>query len=335
MKGCLQFPELLQRFFTDRLMHQRQASPHTIASYRDSFRLLLKFAEQHLGKQPTALTIEDIDAPFLGAFLNHLEKDRRISPRSRNVRLAAMHSFFRYVALSEPAHSALAQRVLAIPSKRFDRKSVDFLTQPEVDALLGTPDQATWAGRRDHIMFRTAVETGLRISELIGLRCEDITLGTGAHVRCRGKGRKERSTPLRKETVPALRRWLRERASRASGPTEPLFPNARGGWITRDGVEYILAKHVTNARRKCPTLTEKRVTFHVLRHSLAMNLLQHGVDRSVIALWLGHESVATTQMYLHADMTMKERALAKTKPNKSKFRRYRPDDHLLAFLKAL
>jgi len=197
MKGCLQFPELLQSFFTDRLMHQRQASPHTIASYRDSFRLLLKFAEQRLGKQPTALMVEDVDASFVGAFLNHLEKDRRIAARSRNVRLAAIHSFFRYVALNEPAHSALAQRVLAIPSKRFDRKPIDFLTQPEVEALLAAPDQATWAGRRDHMMLRTAVETGLRVSELIGLRCEDIVLAPGAHVRCRGKGRKLRSTPLR------------------------------------------------------------------------------------------------------------------------------------------
>ncbi len=332
MKGCLQFPELLQSFFTDRLMHQRQASPHTIASYRDSFRLLLKFAEQRLGKQPTALMVEDVDASFVGAFLNHLEKDRRIAPRSRNVRLAAIHSFFRYIALNEPAHSALAQRVLAIPSKRFDRKPIDFLTQPEVEALLAAPDQATWAGRRDHMMLRTAVETGLRVSELIGLRCEDIVLATGAHVRCRGKGRKLRSTPLRKETVPALRSWLRERPS---GPAEPLFPNAKGRGLTRDGVEYILAKHVATARRKCPTLTKKRVTAHVLRHSLAMNLLQNGIDRSVIALWLGHESVATTQMYLHADMAMKEQALAKTKPNKAKFRRYRPDDQLLAFLRTL
>ena len=178
-------------------MHQRQASPHTIASYRDSFRLLLKFAEQRLGKQPTALMVEDVDASFVGAFLNHLEKDRRIAARSRNVRLAAIHSFFRYVALNEPAHSALAQRVLAIPSKRFDRKPIDFLTQPEVEALLAAPDQATWAGRRDHMMLRTAVETGLRVSELIGLRCEDIVLAPGAHVRCRGKGRKLRSTPLR------------------------------------------------------------------------------------------------------------------------------------------
>jgi site-specific recombinase XerD len=332
MKGCLQFPELLQSFFTDRLMHQRQASPHTIASYRDSFRLLLKFAQQRLGKQPTALTIEDVDASFVAAFLSHLEMDRRIGPRSRNVRLAAIHSFFRYVALNEPAHSALAQRVLAIPSKRFDRKPIDFLTQPEVDALLAAPDQGTWAGRRDHIMFLTAVETGLRVSELIGLRCEDIVLGTGAHVRCRGKGRKQRSTPLRKETVRALRRWLRERAC---GPAEPLFPNARGGWLSRDGVEYVLGKHIASARQKCPTLSKKRVSSHVLRHSLAMKLLHHGIDRSVIALWLGHESIATTQMYLHADMAMKEQALAKTKPNKLKFRRYRPDDQLLAFLKSL
>lgn len=313
-------------------MHQRQASPHTIASYRDTFRLLLRFAGQRFGKQPSALTIDDLDASFVGAFLNHLEKDRGIGPRSRNVRLAAIHSFFRYVALNEPVHSALAQRVLAIPSTRFDRKPIDFLTPTEVDALLAAPDQGTWGGRRDYILLLTAVQTGLRVSELVGLRCEDTVLETGAHVRCRGKGRKERSTPLRKEAVAALHTWLRERAS---GPTEPLFPNARGGWLSRDGVEYLLAKHVAKARQKCPTLARKRISAHVLRHTLAMNLLQHGIDRSVIALWLGHESIATTQMYLHADMAMKERALAKTDPTSGRLRRYRPHDHLLAFLKSL
>lgn len=332
MKTCLQFAELLQSFFTDRLMHQRQASPHTIASYRDTFRLLLRFADQRLGKQPSALAIDNLDASFIGAFLNHLEKDRGTGPRSRNVRLAAIHSFFRYVALNEPAHSALVQRVLAIPSKRFDRKPIDFLTTLEVDALLAAPDQATWGGRRDYILLLTAVQTGLRVSELIGLRCEDIVLGTGAHVRCTGKGRKERSTPLRKEAVAALRTWLRERAC---GPAEPLFPNARGRGLSRDGVEYLLAKHVATARQKCPSLIRKRISAHVLRHSLAMDLLLHGIDRSVIALWLGHESVATTQMYLHADMAMKERALAKMDPTKAKLGRYRPDDDLLTFLKGL
>lgn len=332
MKSYTQFPQLLQAFFTDRLMHQRQASPNTIASYRDTFRLLLKFAQQLIKKDPSTLAIEDLDAPFIGAFLNHLEKDRGICPRSRNVRLAAIHSFFRYVSLNEPAHSAMAQRVLAMPSKRFDRRPIEFLTRPEVDELLSAPNQATWGGRRDYTLLLTAVQTGLRVSELTGLRCEDIVLGTGAHVRCRGKGRKDRSTPLRKDAVAALRRWLRERAC---GPAEPLFPNARGGCLSRDGVEYILAKHVTKAGQRCPTLTKKRISEHVLRHTLAMDLLEHGVDPCVIALWLGHESVATTQMYLHANMAIKERALAKTTPNKKRIGRYRPDDHLLAFLKSL
>jgi integrase/recombinase XerD len=332
MKASAQFPELLQTFFTDRLIHQRQASPHTIASYRDTFRLLLTFAQQRVGKEPSALVIQDLDAPFIGAFLNHLESDRGVTPRSRNVRLAAIHSFFRYVALNEPAHSAVAERVLAMPSKRFDRKPVDFLTRPEIDALLSAPDRSTWGGRRDYTLLLTAVQSGLRVSELIGLRCQDVVLETGAHVRCSGKGRKERSTPLRKDAVTALRIWLRECAC---GPSEPLFPNARGGWLTRDGVEYLLAKHVANARHQCPTLSKKRISAHVLRHSLAMDLLQHGVDRTVIALWLGHESVETTQIYLHADMIMKEQALAKTTPTSARRGRYRPDNHLLAFLKSL
>jgi site-specific recombinase XerD len=333
MKTSLQFPELLQTYFTERLMHQRQASPHTIASYRDTFRLLLRFAQQQLHKEPTKLAIEDIDAEFIGAFLCHLENTRGISSRTRNIRLAAIHSFFRYLVLNEPIHSALAQRVLAIPTKRFDRRPIEFLTRPQTDALLAAPDQTSWGGRRDYTLLLTAVQTGLRVSELVGLRCEDIILGTGAHVRCKGKGRKERSTPLRKEAVAALRTWLRERAC---CPTEPLFPNAQGGQLTRDGVEYLLGKHAAKARQKCPTLRKKRITAHVLRHSLAMELQGRGVDPSVIALWLGHESVETTGIYLHADMAIKERALAKTAPTKAHLSgRYKPADRLMAFLKAL
>ncbi len=332
MKFHLQFPELLQAFFTDRLINQRQASSHTIASYRDSFRLLLQFAQQQIGRPPTKLTIEDLEPGFLGSFLRHLEKDRGICARSRNVRLAAIHSFFRYVALNEPAYCALAQRVLAIPSKRFDRRPIEYLTRPEVEALLAAPDRATWGGRRDYTLLLTAAQTGLRVSELIGLRCEDVALGTGGSVRCRGKGRKERSTPLRKDLLIALRAWLRERAA---GPSDSLFPNARGGPLSRDGVEYLLAKHITRARKQCLSLTKKRISMHSLRHAVAMDLLQHGVDRSVIALWLGHESVETTQVYLHADMSMKEDALAKATPTKARCGRYRPHDHLLAFLKSL
>ncbi|MFQ5853315.1 MAG: site-specific integrase [Candidatus Binatia bacterium] len=332
MKTNGDLPALLQAFFTDRLMRQRKASPHTIASHRDTFRLLLGFAQQRLKRAPSKLAIEDLDPPFICAFLEHLEKDRGNSARSRNVRLAAIHSFFRYVALQEPSHSALAQRILAIPSKRYRRRQIEFLTRPEIDALLAAPNQDTWAGRRDRTLILVAVQTGLRVSELTGLCCKDIALETGAHIRCTGKGRKDRCTPLRKEAVTALRAWLRQPNAR---PEQPLFPNARGGPLSRDGVQYLLAKHVATARKQCPSLKKKRVSPHVLRHSTAMDLLQHGVDRSVIALWLGHESVETTQMYIHANLELKEQALAKTAPLGVPPGRYRPDDQLLAFLKSL
>jgi integrase/recombinase XerD len=326
------FAGLLQAFFIDRLMHQRHASPHTIASYRDTFRLLLQFAHERLRKEPSVLTIDDLDTAFIGAFLDHLEKNRGVGPRSRNVRLAAIHSFFRYVALHEPSRSALAQRVLAMPSKRFDRRPIEFLTRPEIEALLAAPDKNIWGGRRDWTLLLVAVQTGLRVSELISLRCQDVVFGTGAHIRCRGKGRKERCTPLRKEAVAALSVWLRENRERFPNV---LFPNARGAPLSRDGVEHLLAKHVTTARRSCASLANKRITVHVLRHSAAMDLLHNGVDRAVIALWLGHESVETTQMYLHADLKIKEQALAKSTSVKAKPSRYRPDDQLLAFLKSL
>lgn len=332
MKTENDFPSLLQAFFTDRLMRQRQASPHTIASYRDTFRLLLSFAEQRLNKAPSALHLEDLDTPFIGAFLDHLEKERGNSARSRNVRLAALHSFFRYVALHEPSMSALAQRVLAIPQKRYHRTQIQFLTRPEIEALIAAPDQKTWAGRRDRTLLLVAVQTGLRVSELTGLRCEHVVLGTGAHLQCTGKGRKDRCTPLRREAAAALRAWLAERKGQS---TDHLFPNAKGRALSTDGVAYILAKHVATAQQHCPSLEKKRVTPHVLRHTVAMELLQNGVDRSVIALWLGHESMETTQVYLHADMALKEKALAKAAPLGIKIRRYRPDDKLLAFLKDL
>jgi site-specific recombinase XerD len=332
MKTDAEFPSLLHAFFTDRLMRQRQASPHTIASYRDTFRMLLAFAGQRLKKAPSTLRLEDLDTPFIGAFLDHLEKERGNTARSRNTRLAALHSFFRYVALHDPVHGALAQRVLAIPVKRYHRRQIQFLTRPEIDALMAAPDQTTQAGRRDRALLLVAVQTGLRLSELTGLRCEDVVLGTGAHVRCTGKGRKERCTPLRRETTAALRAWLRERNGQQG---DPVFPNGRGHVLSSDGVEYILAKHMATARRRCPSLEKKRITPHVLRHTAAMELLQNGVDRSVIALWLGHESMETTQVYLHADLELKEKALAKAAPFGIKIRRYRPDDKLLAFLKSL
>ena len=321
---------LLQGFFTGRLIGQRRVSPHTVASYRDTFRLLLRFARGRLKKEPAKLGLAEVDAPLLVAFLDHLEKERGNSARSRNARLAAVHSFFRYVALQEPEHVAQAQRILAIPCKRYTRRPIDYLTGAEVEALLGAPDPRTHLGRRDAALLRVAVETGLRLSELIGLRRQDVELSHGAHVRCVGKGRKERCTPLRKETVRVLRAWLGEREGE---PSDPLFPNARGGPLSPDGVQYLLAKHGTTAATRCASLKGKRVTPHVLRHTAAMNLLHHGVDSSVIALWLGHEQVETTQMYLHASLDLKERTLEKIDPYTTpQTGRYRPDDQLLAFL---
>jgi integrase/recombinase XerD len=332
MNSAASFPVLLEAFFTDRLIRQRQASPHTIASYRDTFRLLLQYAQEQLHKAPSDLTMPELDTALLGAFLDHLEQQRHNSARSRNVRLAALHSFFRYVALHEPQHSALAQRVLAMPSKRHVRRPIEFLTEDEIEALLAAPDQATWTGRRDRALLLLAVQTGLRAAELLGLRCQDIALGRGAHVRCLGKGRKLRCTPLRADTVTVLRSWLRERQGE---PADPAFPSVRGTALSHDALQYLLAGHLTTAQRQCPSLTRKRVTPHVLRHTAAMTLLQHGADRSTIALFLGHESIETTSIYVHADPKLKEEALAKTVPTHLRSRRYRPTDRLLAFLEGL
>ena len=326
------FQALLQSFFVDRLLRQRQVSAHTIASYRDSFRLLLQFATKRLGKAPSNLKTEDLDSPFVGEFLNYLEEERGNSARTRNARLAAIHSFSRYVALREPAHALLCQRVIAMPSKRHERKPIAFLDRTEIDALLSAPDPSTWTGRRDRTLLMVAVQTGLRISELIGLRCQDVVLGTGAHVCCEGKGRKHRCTPLRQDAATMLKRWLQERMGQ---PAEVVFPSIRGGSLSRDAIQRIVTKHSTIAKENSPSMKRKNVTPHVLRHTAAMDLLQSGVDRSVIALWLGHESVETTQMYLHADLRLKEKALARTTPVGVKPGRYRPDDKLLGFLEAL
>jgi site-specific recombinase XerD len=325
-------PSLLQSFFTDRLLRQRQASPHTIAGYRDSFRLLLHFVKERLGKIPSKLMIEDLDAPFLADFLEHLESVRKNSARTRNARLAAIHSFFQYVALEEPAHARHCQRILAIPNKRHERRPIEFLNREEIDALLAVPNLANWIGRRDRTLLLVAVQTGLRVSELTGLNCQDVVLGTGAHVRCLGKGRKQRCTPLRPETATMLESWLRERHGL---PEDPVFPSMRGGKLSRDAIERLITKYTDIAKQTCPSLKRKNVTPHLLRHSAAMDLLHHGVDRSVIALWLGHESVETTQMYLHADMRLKEKALSRTTPLGVKPGRYQPDDRLLAFLESL
>jgi integrase/recombinase XerD len=325
-------PSLLQSFFTDRLLRQRQASPHTIAGYRDCFRLILHFAKERLGKMPSQLRVEDLDASFIGVFLDHLERTRKNSARTRNARLGAIHSFFRYVALAEPSLGLHCQRILAMPNKRHERRPIEFLNREEIDALLAATNPSAWIGRRDHTLLLVGVQTGLRVSELIGLNCQDVVLGTGAHVRCLGKGRKQRCTPLRPETARALNAWLRERHGL---PDQPVFPSIRGGRLSRDAVERLITKHTHHAESSCPSLKRKKVSPHVLRHAAAMDLLHHGVDRSVIALWLGHESVETTQMYLHADMRLKEKALLRTAPLGIKPARYRPDDKLLAFLEAL
>jgi len=325
-------PTYLQRFFTERLSTQLKASPNTIASYRDTFRLLLKYASSHLRRAPTDLQVADIDADLVGTFLADIEATRGNAARSRNTRLSAIRSFFKYVAANEPQLLHHCQRVLAMPSKRHEKRTIDYLTRPEIEALIAAPDPTTWHGRRDRTLLALALQTGLRVSELINLTCGDVALGAGAHVRCMGKGRKERSTPIRKDCVKALRDWL---AERRGAETVPLFVSNRGGPLSRDAVEQIVRTHVGMAAKICPSLKKKRVTPHVLRHSAAMQLLQNGVDRTVIALWLGHESVETTQMYIHADIQLKEKAMARTQPNKVPPGRYRPDDQLLAFLEAL
>ena len=332
MTTTTSFAVLLEHFFTQRLMQQRQASSHTISSYRGTFRQFLKFVEKRLHKPPSRLSFEDIDAPLIVAFLDDLEKRRHLSVRSRNLRLTAIHSFFRFAAFEAPSHSAQIQRVLAIPSKRFTRPLVPFLTRPEVDALLTAPDRRTWSGRRDYAFILVAVQTGLRLSEMTGLKRENLVLGTGAHIRVIGKGRKERCTPVAKSTRAILKAWLREPQR---GKDDVLFPSAKGQRLSVHGVQYLLNKHSKSASKICPSLKQKRVTVHRLRHTMAMDLLQAGVDRSVIALWLGHESVETTQMYLEATLAIKEQALAKTSPQQTKTKRCRPGDKLLNFLNSL
>jgi integrase/recombinase XerD len=322
----------LQAFFTDRLLTQRQASPRTVAAYRDTLRLLLGFAQQRTGRPPCRLDLGDLDADLVAAFLTHLEHDRRNGVRTRNARLAAIHSLFRFAALRHPEHAELIARVLDIPAKRYDRALVSFLTPAEVDALLAAPDRTTWLGRRDHALLVLAIQTGLRVSELIALTVADLHLGDGPHVRCHGKGRKERATPLTRQTLSVLHAWMRERAGAG---TDPVFPTRQGHPLSVDAIQWLLAKHVTTAARSCPSLRRKSVSPHVLRHTCAVNLLRAGVDIATIALWLGHSDIRATQIYLHADLAIKERALARTTPPNIAPGRYRPSDPLLAFLQAL
>jgi len=323
---------ILQSFFTDRLHRQRHASPHTVTAYRDAIRLLLVYATDRTGKAPSTLDLTDLDAPLVGAFLSHLETDRGNSVRTRNARLAAIHSLFRHAALHRPEDAAVIQRVLAIPPKRFDRTLVSYLTEPEITALLAAPDQDTWTGRRDHALLMLACQTGLRASELLRLTNADVHLAAGPHVSCMGKGRKQRITPLTSTTVTTLRDWQHERAGQ---PTDPLFPTRRGTPLGRDGLQRRLTAYTAIAARACPSLHGKQISPHVLRHSAAMRLLAAGIDTTVIALWLGHENVATTQIYIHADLALKEKALARTAPLHAEKGRYQPTDAVLAFLDSL
>jgi integrase/recombinase XerD len=321
----------VQAFFTQRLRRERNASPHTIAAYRDTIKLLLRFAATRCGREPSMLDVADLDPDTVAAFLDHLQTDRGNSARTRNARLAAIHSLFRYAALRHPEHAKDIQRVLSIPPKRTDRALVTFLDQQEIDALLAAPDRATWTGRRDQALLMLAIQTGLRASELTTLNIDDVQLAGAAHVTCTGKGRKQRITPLTRTTSSVIRVWLDERGGH---PNDPLFPTIRGRRLTRDALERRLAIHPAHAAQHQPSLREKNVTLHTLRHTAAMQLLHAGVDTTVIALWLGHERVETTQIYLHADLALKEKALARTKPPDAKPGRYRPPDTLLAFLEA-
>jgi len=323
---------ILQAFFTDRLMIQRAATPHTIASYRDTFRLLLGHIHAQTGKLPSQLDLADLDAATIGGFLTHLEAARHNSAATRNNRLAAIHSLFRYAALQAPGHMHLIGRVLAIQAKRTTTTIVSYLTSTELDALLAAPDRSTWHGRRDHALLVLAAQTGLRVSELTGLTIDDLHLGTGAHAYCRGKGRKDRCTPLTSHTAGILSEWLAER--HAPG-TAPLFCTRSGTPMSTDAVGRLTGKYASLAAPACPSMTARKITPHTLRHTAAMNLLHAGVDITVIALWLGHESPTTTRIYLHADMALKENAIARTSPPGTQATRYKAADNLLTFLNQL
>ena len=322
----------MQSFFTARLGTQQNASPNTVAAYRDTFRLLLRFVKDTTGVTPNKLTIDDIDAITIARFLDHLESDRGVSIKTRNSRLAAIHSFFHYAAMQHPEHGALIQRILAIPTKRSLRPLISYLTTTEIDALLATPDITTVIGRRDRALLTVAVRTGLRVSELTALRRQDAVFGTGAHITCTGKGRKQRSTPLAVGSAKVLHDWINETHGQ---PHDPIFPGPTNRPLTRDAVAKIVARHGATAAQSCPTIKHKKISPHVLRHSCAMQLLDAGVDVAVIALWLGHESIRTTDIYQHADIALKERALARVAHTPLTRARFKPSDPLLAFLETL
>lgn len=324
----------LQAFFVSRLGRQRGASPHTIDSYRHAFRLLLAYAETQTSKRPSELDLADLDAVVVSGFLDYLEQERGNSVASRNTRLAAIHSFFRFASYRHPEHAETIQQVLAIPRKKTERTPRTFLINAEMDALAGAPDMSTWCGRRDHVLLVVALRTGLRLSELTGLRCRDVELDAAAHVKCLGRGRKRRDTPLDKTTVALLRSWLKERRG---GLDDALFPSRFGGRLSPDAVQRLVAKHVATAQATCPTLVNKQVSTHNLRHSCAMDLLRNGLDVAVLAIWLGHEKLESVNAYVHADPTLKERALNRLTPLNPAARpgRYKPTDELLTFLEGI
>jgi site-specific recombinase XerD len=322
----------LESWFTDRLGRQRQVSPRTIASYRDTLRLLVCFMQQSTGKTPSSLDWNDLDEKAISAFLDHLETERHNAARTRNLRLTAIRSLFRYAALRHPEHADVIQRVLAIPAKRFGKATMSFLNAEEAAALIDAPDLQRWEGRRDRALLVLGLHAGLRVSELIGLDCADVVLGTGGHVRCEGKGRKQRAVPLTRSAQQVLRTWMAERAGQAG---DPLFPTRTGRRLSPDAIERRVAIHAATASRRCPSLQTKKLHPHVMRHSCAMSLLQARVDVAVIALWLGHADMRSTDTYVHADLSIKERALALTTPASVKPGRYKPPDSVLAFLESL
>ena len=332
MKSPINLSPILTRFFSERLMNQRQASQHTISAYRDTFRLMLLYAKTTLNKEPSCLALKEIDASFVSDFLDYLEKERRVKASTRNLRLAGIRSFFRYAAYEVPDCAEQIQRVLAIPAKRVTKTQLKYLSRMEVAALLAAPNKTTWSGRRDCAWIMLAIQTGLRVSELTGLKRDDLNLGVGSYVHVIGKGRKERCTPLTRETRKIMRTWIKEIPNNEE---QVLFPNCRGGQLSSDGIQYLLGKHTKTASKQCVSLQRKRVSPHMLRRTTAMDLLQSGVDTSVIALWLGHESIETTHIYLEANLAMKEQILAKTSPHQGRLNTFKPDDPLLGFLQAL
>ncbi len=325
------FQILLQKFFTVQLYKEKQVSSHTIVSYRDTFKLLLDFVHQKYKLKPEGICLIDLDVECIRHFLNYLEEERKASARSRNQRLAALRSFYKFVSFERPDLSGSIQRILSIPCKRYTRRNICFLQPDEVSALQSGPDLSQWVGRRDQAILILAIQTGLRVSEITSLKVEDVILSNGPYVKCQGKGRKERCTPLTKNTTRILRSWLKERPV----DSEYFFTTSLGKKLSSDAIQARVKIYAQKAAQKCPSIAKKRITPHVLRHTAAMQLLQSGVDRSIISLWLGHESYETTQMYLSADLKIKEKIIEKVKYVNGRNTRFKPTNDIFLFLKTL